>query len=85
MSTDMVLSAELTNEFQNRTKSHLSVMILTAGSWPLTPQISSFHPYSKLANELDEFTQFYAKKHNGRKLTWLYHLSKGNNCLLTKR
>ncbi|KAK7884153.1 hypothetical protein WMY93_027276 [Mugilogobius chulae] len=39
-----------------------------------------------LGAQLSAFTAFYASRHSGRKLTWLYHLSKGElvtNCFKT--
>ena len=37
----------------------------------------------QLERSYQRFTAFYASRHSGRKLTWLYHLSKGElvtNC-----
>lgn len=40
-------------------------------------------PPAQLERSYQRFTAFYASRHSGRKLTWLYHLSKGElvtNC-----
>lgn len=42
-----------------------------------------FPSSSQLERSYQRFTAFYASRHSGRKLTWLYHLSKGElvtNC-----
>lgn len=44
---------------------------------------SFFSSSSQLERSYQRFTAFYASRHSGRKLTWLYHLSKGElvtNC-----
>lgn len=42
----------------------------------------------QLERSYQRFTAFYASRHSGRKLTWLYHLSKGElvtNCFKNRR
>lgn len=56
----------------------LYVQILTSGSWPMQQQ--SQHDVKlpqELANGVRKFEEFYYKKFNGRKLTWLTHMSRG--------
>lgn len=53
-------------------------------SW-LSPLIIVFERlcFSQLERSYQRFTAFYGSRHSGRKLTWLYHLSKGElvtNC-----
>ncbi|KAG9278755.1 cullin-1 isoform X2 [Astyanax mexicanus] len=45
--------------------------------------LSHLHIHTQLERSYQRFTAFYASRHSGRKLTWLYHLSKGElvtNC-----
>lgn len=45
--------------------------------------VVSFSLSVQLERSYQRFTAFYASRHSGRKLTWLYHLSKGElvtNC-----
>ncbi|RKO84261.1 Cullin, partial [Blyttiomyces helicus] len=71
MFTDMAISNDLGLDF--------SIMVLTAGSWPVTAAPSSeFHMPGELEKSVTHFTTFYARHHSGRKLTWLYHLSKAD-------
>ena len=87
MFQDMSVSRDLNAKY----KEHLgtspqevefSVQVLSSGSWPFTPG-----PPFVLPPELDRagehFTMFYRRQHEGRKLTWLYNLSRGEivtNC-----
>lgn len=34
----------------------------------------------KLVRSISKFEEFYKKKHSGRRLTWLWHLSRGSYC-----
>lgn len=54
-----------------------SYQILGAGFWPLTPPTTPFTPPNVLVRAYERFAHFYADKHGGRKLTWLWHLCKG--------
>ncbi|KAM0724164.1 hypothetical protein Q7P37_000046 [Cladosporium fusiforme] len=54
-----------------------SFQILGAGFWPLQPPSTTFAPPSLLVKQYERFTHFYADKHGGRKLTWLWNLCKG--------
>ncbi|KAJ3085451.1 Cullin-2 [Quaeritorhiza haematococci] len=72
MFTDMTVSTDTNNsfkEFIDRNGLSLgldfNIMVLTAGSWPL----------SGVSNT--DF-QLPSEQHNGRKLTWLHHLSKAD-------
>uniref|UniRef100_A0A4W5LUW0 Cullin-1 n=1 Tax=Hucho hucho TaxID=62062 RepID=A0A4W5LUW0_9TELE len=59
-----------------------SIQVLSSGSWPFQ-QSCTFALPSELERSYQRFTAFYASRHSGRKLTWLYHLSKGElvtNC-----
>lgn len=54
-----------------------SFQILGAGFWPLQPPNTTFAPPALLVKQYERFTHFYADKHGGRKLTWLWNLCKG--------
>ncbi|KAI5307034.1 hypothetical protein KEM56_005427 [Ascosphaera pollenicola] len=51
--------------------------ILGTGFWPLSPPNSKFQPPPEIAKTTERFKTFYFDKHNGRKLTWLWQLCKG--------
>jgi cullin 1 len=84
MFQDMQISKDLNKDF----KEHLEGMdhnksvdsafsILGTGFWPLTPPSTHFNPPSEINAEIERFIRFYKHKHDGRKLTWLWHLCKG--------
>lgn len=60
-------------------------MVLQAGAWPLSSSQDSgegttgtaFVIPTELQLPLKHFETFYYEAHNGRKLSWLYHLSSG--------
>ena len=55
-----------------------SVMVLTAGSWPIAPnQNADLIIPQDLLSHISLFSDFYGTKHSGRKLTWLFNLSRG--------
>ncbi|CAI6234316.1 unnamed protein product [Periconia digitata] len=51
--------------------------ILGTGFWPLNPPTTPFTPPQLIVQTYERFSRFYNNKHQGRKLTWLWHLSKG--------
>ena len=65
----MVASDLLLNDF--------NVMVLTSGSWPFTANNEQLRLPSELEKCCDRFRMFYMAEHQGRKLNWLPHLSKG--------
>lgn len=84
MFQDMQISKDLNKDF----KEHLegveykkavdsTFAILGTGFWPLTAPSTPFGPPPEISAEIDRFTRFYKHKHDGRKLTWLWHLCKG--------
>ncbi|KAG5997566.1 hypothetical protein E4U43_002608 [Claviceps pusilla] len=84
MFQDMQISKDLNKEFREHLDSIESpktvdstFSILGTGFWPLTPPSTNFHPPTEIATEIDRFIRFYKHKHDGRKLTWLWHLCKG--------
>ncbi|GJN80940.1 hypothetical protein PLIIFM63780_004470 [Purpureocillium lilacinum] len=84
MFQDMQISKDLNKEFGEHLASVGSVSgvdstfsILGTGFWPLTPPSTHFHPPAEISTEIERFARFYKHKHDGRKLTWLWHLCKG--------
>merc|ERR1711971_1372255 len=53
-----------------------SIQVLSSGSWPFQ-QSCVFSLPSELERCVHRFTAFYGGQHSGRKLNWLYHMSKG--------
>ncbi|KAK4948142.1 ubiquitin ligase (cullin) of SCF [Elasticomyces elasticus] len=51
--------------------------ILGTGFWPLNAPNTPFAPPAEVSKAMESFTRFYDQKHNGRKLTWLWQLCKG--------
>lgn len=51
--------------------------ILGTGFWPLQPPTTTFAPPPTIIKTYERFQNFYGNKHGGRKLTWLWHLCKG--------
>ncbi|PKS09100.1 hypothetical protein jhhlp_003714 [Lomentospora prolificans] len=51
--------------------------ILGTGFWPLQPPTTKFNPPGEIATDFEKFTRFYKENHEGRKLTWLWNLCKG--------
>ncbi|EHB18179.1 Cullin-1 [Heterocephalus glaber] len=88
MFQDIGISKDLNDQF----KKHLtnlepldldfSIQVLSSGSWPFQ-QSCTFTIPSELECSYQRFTAFYTSRHSGRKLTWLYQLSRGElvtNC-----
>jgi cullin 2 len=86
MYTDMTLSTDLNNKFNNDLKNqnielgiNLSIKILQAGAWPLGPTQTAipFAVPQEFEKPIRMFENFYNRNFNGRKLTWLHHLCHG--------
>lgn len=59
-----------------------SIQVLSSGSWPFQNSINFSLPM-ELEKCVHKFTAFYSGRHSGRKLNWLYQMSKGElvtNC-----
>jgi cullin 1 len=52
--------------------------ILSTGFWPLFPPATPFIAPPTLVKTYEQFQKFYIEKHNGRRLTWLWNLCKGD-------
>ncbi|KAJ1073618.1 hypothetical protein K5549_021452, partial [Capra hircus] len=87
MNTDMSVSADLNNKFNNFIKNQDTVIdlgisfqiyVLQAGAWPLTQAPSStFAIPQELEKSVQMFELFYSQHFSGRKLTWLHYLCTG--------
>ncbi|KAM9308850.1 cullin-2 isoform 2-T2 [Gastrophryne carolinensis] len=87
MYTDMSVSADLNNKFNNFIKNQDTVIdlgisfqiyVLQAGAWPLTQAPSStFAIPQELEKSVQMFELFYSQNFSGRKLTWLHYLCTG--------
>jgi cullin 1 len=53
-----------------------SFKVLYSGFWPLTPPTTAFLPPKEILARCTHFEEFYAQKYEGRKLTWLWNLSR---------
>ncbi|KAG0231395.1 hypothetical protein BGW42_006523 [Actinomortierella wolfii] len=87
MFTDVGLSKELNDQFRERmAQNHdssdmgvdFSIMVLGTASWPLQPPSTSFNLPDDLVKTYERFQKFYQDKHSGRKLNWLFQLSKAD-------
>merc|ERR1719481_904651 len=83
MFQDVGLSKDLIEAFRKhleKSESALnvdfSIQVLSSGSWPFQ-QGCTFSLPSVLEKCVARFTTFYSSMHSGRKLNWLYHMSKG--------
>jgi cullin 1 len=86
MFQDIGVSKDLNDRFRQHSSASLdldfSIQVLSSGSWPFTQSVSFALP-AELEKSYQHFTAFYAQQHIGRKLSWLYHMSKGEiitNC-----
>lgn len=64
----------------------IELQVLSSGSWPFQ-QSCVFSLPAELERCVHRFTGFYGGQHSGRKLNWLYHMSKGElttNCFKNK-
>ncbi|KAH3767832.1 cullin B [Pelomyxa schiedti] len=86
MLTDVTLCLDMNDVFNSYLhdnpalslgKVDFSVMVLTAGSWPIQGQQTTFNVPEELESCLKVFNDFYHAKFQGRKLNWIHSLSKG--------
>ncbi|XP_037079902.1 cullin-1-like [Pollicipes pollicipes] len=92
MFQDVGISKGLNDDFRRRHSSaadssqgldlDFSIQVCSSGSWPFT-QSATFLLPQQLERSITRFTDFYKAQHSGRKLNWLYHMSRGElvtNC-----
>jgi len=93
MFQDIGVSKDLNEQFKRHlTNSEepldidFSIQVLSSGSWPFQQSVNFSLP-SELERSVQRFTTFYSSQHSGRKLHWLYHMSKGElvtNCFIKR-
>lgn len=83
MFQDIGLSRDLNDQFRKHLSNtnetpdiDFSIQVLSSGSWPFQ-QSFSFSLPTELERSVHRFTNFYSAQHSGRKLSWLYNMSKG--------
>ncbi|KAI5779294.1 Cullin [Geopyxis carbonaria] len=95
MFQDMQISKDLNDSYKTWLEGKaesggvdFSCQVLGTSFWPLNPPGTSFNIPEVIIQTYSRFVEFYNEKHNGRKLTWLWHLCKGdlkaNYCKATK-
>ena len=86
MFTDISVSTDLNNKFNNYLKSkdyeigiNLAIKVLQAGAWPLgsTQVVIPFAIPQEFEKSIKMFENFYHESFSGRKLTWLHNLCQG--------
>jgi cullin 1 len=65
------------DEAEQKQQLDSSYNVLATGVWPLLAPSTTFVPPLVIQKTCDRFIAFYGNKHSGRKLTWLWQLSKG--------
>ena len=55
----------------------VSCLVLGTSFWPLNPRSTPFNIPEVILRPYSRFAEYYNEKHTGRKLTWLWHLSRG--------
>ncbi|XP_013794364.1 cullin-1-like [Limulus polyphemus] len=89
MFQDIGVSKDLNEQFRKHlaTSSEpldldFSIQVLSSGSWPFQQSFTFALP-QELERSVQRFSMFYGSQHSGRKLHWLYNMSKGElitNC-----
>merc|ERR1739838_1013217 len=94
MFQDVGVSKDLNEQFRTHLQGgggdpleiDFQIQVLSSGSWPFQ-QSCVFSLPTELERCVHRFTGFYGGQHSGRKLNWLYHMSKGElvtNCFKNK-
>lgn len=86
MFQDMQISKDLNDSYKTwleaksdeGTGVDFSCQVLGTSFWPLNPPGTPFHIPEVIVQTYSRFVEFYNEKHTGRKLTWLWHLCKGD-------
>ncbi|XP_064644798.1 cullin-1-like [Lineus longissimus] len=89
MFQDIGVSKDLNEQFKRHLQNSgepldidFCIQVLSSGSWPFQQSCSFVLPI-ELERSFQRFTTFYGSQHSGRKLMWLYQMSKGElvtNC-----
>lgn len=87
---DVEISKELNVKFKDFIKNptvDFSVKVISLSASPFSSKDFKFHLPQELESSVSNYSTFYIRNHQGRKLTWLYNLSKGeltSNCFKNK-
>uniref|UniRef100_A0A023GM12 Cullin-1 n=1 Tax=Amblyomma triste TaxID=251400 RepID=A0A023GM12_AMBTT len=94
MFQDIGVSKDLNEQFRKHMSNSedalgldFSIQVLSSGSWPFQQSFTLALPQA-LERSVQRFTMFYSSQHSGRKLHWLYNMSKGEliaNCFHKNR
>ncbi|KAL1405840.1 ubiquitin ligase (cullin) of SCF [Vanrija albida] len=83
MFSDVSVGRDVTERFKEKERRDghsddidFSIMVLGTNFWPLAPTASDYAVPRQLEPVYERFTKFYNDVHSGRKLTWLWHVSK---------
>lgn len=83
MFLDVGVSKDLNETFKKHSETEgqslsidFYIMVLSSGSWPFQQCLPLTLP-TELEKSYQRFTDFYSTQHSGRKLSWLYSMSKG--------
>ncbi|XP_065184805.1 cullin-1-like [Sycon ciliatum] len=85
MFQDIGVSKDLTDAFRTSIQASpesaglvdFTIQVLSSGSWPFVAVAGEFSLPPELEKVQTRLSSFYTNKHSGRKLTWLYSMSKG--------
>lgn len=93
MFQDIGVSKDLNEQFRRHMENSnetldvdFSIQVLSSGSWPFQQSFNFLLP-RELERSVHRFTTFYSNRHSGRKLNWLYQMSKGEliaNCFKSR-
>eukprot|EP00095_Tigriopus_kingsejongensis_P010955 maker-scaffold129_size324999-snap-gene-1.22 protein:Tk10955 transcript:maker-scaffold129_size324999-snap-gene-1.22-mRNA-1 annotation:"Cullin-2" len=86
MFTDISVAEDLNTKFTDHLNANsisvginYFVRVLQQGAWPMSHTgVMSLNIPQELERTVQAYEKFYAKQFNGRKLTWLHHLSNGD-------
>ncbi|GFR09432.1 cullin-1 [Trichonephila clavata] len=79
MFQDVCVSRDLIEQFKNDRGPldvDFSINVISSSSWPFN-QTLTFSLPQELEQSVQQFTSFYCSRFNGRKLTWLHGMSRG--------
>ncbi|PVU92263.1 hypothetical protein BB559_003763 [Furculomyces boomerangus] len=89
MFNDIEINQELNSSYRELDSSQSNIdfssKILNTAAWPLSAPKHNFNLPHDLSKIVDSYTGFYTKRHQGRKLNWLWQYSKADLKLTLKQ
>ncbi len=85
MFQDMGVSKDLNDQYKASVADYVEnqsalvdfqVLVLGTGAWPLQVSDTHYNIPQELVKTYERFQSFYGNKHSGRRLAWLWHMSK---------